>query len=37
MLSKKFVCAGYDYSTYTDFVPAPYFRKSFYVECLPTD
>ena len=37
MLSKKFVCAGYDYSSYTDFVPAPYFRKSFYVECLPTD
>ncbi len=31
MLSKKFICATYDYSTYQNFVPSPFFRKSFYV------
>lgn len=31
MLSGKFICAGYDYSTYTHHVPAPMFRKSFTV------
>lgn len=34
MFSKKFVCAGYDYSEYTSFVPSPYFRKSFTVSDL---
>ena len=41
MLSKKFICATYDYSTYQNFVPSPFFRKSFYVnktavECTVT-
>ncbi len=31
MLSKKFICATYDYSTYQRFVPSPFFRKSFSV------
>ncbi len=31
MLSKKFICATHKYSTYRDFVPSPYFRKSFVV------
>ena len=31
MLSKKFICATYDYSTYQKFVPSPLFRKSFSV------
>ncbi len=31
MLSKKFICATYDYSTYQRFVPSPLFRKSFSV------
>lgn len=29
MLSKKFICATREYSTYKDFVPSPYFRKTF--------
>ena len=32
MLSKKFICATYDYSTYKDFVASPLFRKAFDVE-----
>lgn len=32
MLSDKFICASYDYSTYTDFVPAPMFRKTFKID-----
>lgn len=31
MLTNKFICASYDYSTYTDFVPAPLFRRVFEV------
>lgn len=29
MLSEKFICADYKYSTYKDFVASPYFRKTF--------
>ena len=29
MFSKKFICASHKYSTYTEFCPAPYFRKTF--------
>ncbi len=32
LLSKKFICATYDYSTYKDFVASPLFRKVFNVE-----
>lgn len=32
MFSRKFICAGYDYTEYTSFVAAPYFRKTFTVE-----
>lgn len=32
MLSKKFICATHEYSTYRDFVPSPYMRKSFVVK-----
>lgn len=35
MLSNKFICASYDYSTFERFVPSPYFRKSFVVYSLP--
>ena len=35
MLSKKFICATYKYSTYKDFVPSPYFRKAFFTEGFP--
>lgn len=31
MLSNKFICASYDCSTYTHFVPSPLFRKAFVV------
>lgn len=31
MLSGKFICATFDYSTYTKFVPSPLFRKTFVV------
>lgn len=29
MLSKKFICSGYECATYTHHIPAPMFRKSF--------
>ena len=32
MFSEKFICAGYDYTTYTFHVPAPYFRKAFEID-----
>ena len=32
MFSGKFICAGYDYTTYTSHVPAPYFRKTFEID-----
>ena len=32
MFSEKFICAGYDYTTYTFHVPAPYFRKTFEID-----
>lgn len=32
MFSGKFICAGYDYTTYTFHVPAPYFRKAFEID-----
>ncbi len=32
MLSKKFICAGYEYSTYNNFVAAPLFRKIFVIQ-----
>ena len=32
MFSEKFICAGYDYTTYTSHVPAPYFRKAFEID-----
>ena len=32
MFSGKFICAGYDYTTYTFHVPAPYFRKTFEID-----
>lgn len=32
MFSEKFICAGYDYTTYTSHVPAPYFRKTFEID-----
>lgn len=32
MFSGKFICAGYDYTTYTSHVPAPYFRKAFKID-----
>lgn len=32
MFSGKFICAGYDYTTYTSHVPAPYFRKAFEID-----
>ncbi len=35
MLSNKFICASYKYSTYKDFVPAPYFRKTFFTYAFP--
>lgn len=35
MFSKKFICASYDYSSYKDFVPSPYFRKSFVIYSKP--
>ena len=35
MLSKKFICATREYSTYKDFVPSPYFRKTFIAYELP--
>ena len=35
MLSNKFICATYDYSTFTSFVPSPLFRKSFVVYSKP--
>lgn len=35
MLSNKFICAGYDYTTYTNHIPAPYFRKSFIIYTKP--
>ncbi len=35
MFSKKFICAGYDYTTYTNHIPAPYFRKSFIIYDKP--
>ena len=31
MLSSKFICASYDFSTYSHFVPSPLFRKAFVV------
>ncbi len=35
MLSKKFICAGKEYSTYKNFVASPYLRKSFIVYETP--
>lgn len=35
MLSKKFICATREYSTYKDFVPSPYFRKTFIAYNMP--
>ena len=35
MLSKKFICATREYSTYKDFMPSPYFRKTFIAYELP--
>ena len=32
MLSGKFICATYDYTTYQKFVPSPLFRKTFSVK-----
>ena len=32
MFSEKFICAGYDYTTYTSHIPAPYFRKTFEID-----
>lgn len=32
MFSNKFIKATHDYSTYTHFVPAPYFRKNFEIK-----
>ena len=37
ILPGNFIAAGTDYSTLTDFVPAPYFRKSFRLETVPDD
>ena len=31
MLSKKFICASSEYSTFTKFVPSPLFRKAFFI------
>ncbi len=36
MLSGKFICATYDYSTYTKAVPSPYFRKTFIADFIPS-
>ncbi len=35
MLSDKFICATYDYSEFSRFVPSPFFRKTFVVYSLP--
>ncbi len=35
MLSKKFICASYDYATYEKFVPSPYFRRKFTITKKP--
>ena len=35
MFSEKFICATHDYSSYTHFVPAPLFRKSFELNKMP--
>ena len=34
---KHFIAATTTYSTLTEHMPAPYFRKSFYLEQKPTD
>lgn len=35
MLSNKFICASHNYTTFNQFVPSPYFRKSFVVYSMP--
>ena len=35
MLSNKFICATREYSTYKNFVPSPYLRKTFIAYELP--
>lgn len=32
IFSEKFICAAEEYSSFNNFVPAPYFRKEFYLE-----
>ncbi len=35
MLSEKFICATYDYSSYKNFVPSPLLRKIFVIQRAP--